>query len=312
VELAGLPPPRHDLLTEGYFFGSIQTTRGCPLDCSFCSVSAVSGKRYRNRPIKDVIEEFRSVKEPWILVVDDNLIGTSKRHIERAKALFRALIAANLGKRWICQATINLADDEELLRLAKRAGCRGAFIGFESPNRAGLLEVGKKFNFAQERNFRSSVRRIQRHGLLVVGSFIMGLDSDAPGIGKRIARTAHRYGIDILNALFLTPLPGTRLWQRLTDERRIAANDYPADWRYYTLTFPTAHYQGFSWEGILAEMNACDRSFYSLTRILRRVMRNLMHWRQPGFLLVSNLSYRKNAQLMRHNYGVLDLLRSPD
>jgi radical SAM superfamily enzyme YgiQ (UPF0313 family) len=309
LDLSSVPPARHDLMTQGYAFGSIQTTRGCPLSCSFCSVSAFNGTRYRNRPIDNVIAEFKSIREKWVLVVDDNLIGTSALHIARAKNLFRAMISANLGKKWICQVTINLADDEELLDLAVRAGCKGAFIGFESPMPAGLAEVGKKFNMLKGRNFPDSVRRIRRHGILVVGSFIMGLDADEPGIGKLIAKVAGDYGVDILNTLFLTPLPGTRLWDQMKLQGRIAADDFPNDWRYYTLGFPTAHYKNFSWSAIVDEMNCCDREFYSLRGIFRRMTNAILHGQHLLLSLVSNLSYRNNAYLTQRSYGELDLLR---
>jgi radical SAM superfamily enzyme YgiQ (UPF0313 family) len=309
LDLANVPPARHDLLSEGYAFGSVQTTRGCPLSCNFCSVSSFNGTRYRHRPIASVIEELKSIREKWVLVVDDNLIGISAAHIARAKELFRAMIAADLKKNWICQVTINMADDEELLDLAVLAGCRGAFIGFESPTAEGLKEVGKKFNLTRGRNFRQSVRRIQRHGLLVVGSFIMGLDSDEPGIGRRIAVAARSYGLDLLNALFLTPLPGTRLWDQMESQDRIAAADFPRDWQYYTLGFPTARYKNFSWSAIAEEMTACDRRFYSPWRILRRLADSFLRRRQFLLSLVSNLSYRKNTRLNRKSYAELDFLR---
>ncbi|KKL72606.1 hypothetical protein LCGC14_2083240, partial [marine sediment metagenome] len=190
VSMEGIPGARNDLLTEGYAFGSIQTTRGCPLDCSFCSVSALNGRRYRQRPIENVVAEFRTIREKLVLIVDDNLIGITAKHVARAKDLFRAIIHTKLRKKWICQATINMADDEELLALAAKAGCKGVFIGFESPTAEGLAEVGKKFNLRSDRDFRASVRRIQRHRIGVVGSFIMGLDTDEHGIGRQIAATA--------------------------------------------------------------------------------------------------------------------------
>ena len=102
--MAEVPPARHDLLKEGYAFGAIQTTRGCPLSCSFCSVSAFNGTLYRHRPIANVIEEFKSIREKWVLVVDDNLIGTNSAHLDRAKELFRAMIQADLGKNWIARS----------------------------------------------------------------------------------------------------------------------------------------------------------------------------------------------------------------
>ncbi len=92
------------------------------------------------------MREFQSIREKRVLVVDDNLIGTRRDHIARAKDLFRAMAQAKLRKEWIAQATINFADDEELLALAAKAGCSGVFIGFESPTPEGLQELGKKFN----------------------------------------------------------------------------------------------------------------------------------------------------------------------
>jgi radical SAM superfamily enzyme YgiQ (UPF0313 family) len=106
------------------------------------------------------VREFQLIREKRVLVVDDNLIGTSSEHIQRAKDLFRAMAQANLRKEWVAQATINFADDEELLVLASKAGCRGVFIGFESPTPEGLRELSKKFNLLEGRDFSSSVRRI--------------------------------------------------------------------------------------------------------------------------------------------------------
>ena len=303
AEMNAVPLARHDLLATGYAFGAIQTTRGCPLNCSFCSVTAFNGAQYRQRPIPDVVREFQSVREKHVLVVDDNLIGTSRDHIARAKDLFRAMARANLRKEWIAQATINFADDEELLALAARAGCSGVFIGFESPTPEGLRELGKKFNLLKGRDFRASVRRIQRHHILVVGSFIIGLDIDEPGIGRRIAEAASQYGADNLNVLFLTPLPGTRLWDQMKSQDRIALDAFPDDWKYYTLTFPVARYKHLSLDGIIEEMISCDRTFYSIPRILRRVWGSLWQRRKPLITLVGNLSFRKNLRLNCEAYA---------
>ena len=297
-----IPPARHDLLDKGYAFGAIQTTRGCPLNCSFCSVTTFNGAQYRQRPIADVVEEFRMIRERLVLVVDDNLIGTRAEHIERAKELFRALAKANLRKDWVGQATINFADDDELLDLAAKAGCRGVFIGFESPTPEGLEEIGKKFNIMKSRDIRASVRRIQKHNILVVGSFIIGLDVDKPGIGRLISRMASRYGVDNLNALFLTPLPGTRLWDQMKAEGRIALNNFPVDWDYYTLTFPVARYKHLSLGGIIEEMKSCNLEFYSMPRILGRVWDSLWRRRQPLISFVGNLSYRKNFKMSCEKY----------
>jgi radical SAM superfamily enzyme YgiQ (UPF0313 family) len=296
AEINDVPPARHDLLATGYAAGAIQTTRGCPLNCSFCSVTAFNGALYRQRPIPDVVREFQSIREKIVLVVDDNLIGTRPEHIARAKDLFRALAKANLRKEWVAQATINFADDEELLKLAAKAGCSGVFIGFESPTPEGLRELGKKFNLLKGRDFRTSVRRIQRHNILVVGSFIIGLDLDEPGIGRHIAEVARQYGVDNLNVLFLTPLPGTRLWDKMKSEDRIPLNSFPEDWKYYTLTFPVARYKNLSMDGILQEMISCDSDFYSIPSILRRVCGSLRQRRRPLITLLANLTYRGNLR----------------
>jgi len=287
AEINNVPLARHDLLDTRYAFGAIQTTRGCPLNCSFCSVTAFNGARYRQRPITDVVREFQSIREKHVLVVDDNLIGTRPEHIARAKDMFRAMVQANLRKEWVAQATINFADDEQLLILASKAGCRGVFIGFESHTPKGLRELGKKFNLPKGRDYRASVRRIQRHKILVVGSFIIGLDIDKPGIGKHIAETARKYGVDILNVLFLTPLPGTRLCDQMKSQDRIALDTFPQDWKYYTLTFPVARYN----------------DFYSIPRILHRVLANLWCRRHPLISLVGNLSYRSNLRLNGKAYA---------
>jgi radical SAM superfamily enzyme YgiQ (UPF0313 family) len=303
AETDSIPPARHDLLASGYAMGAIQTTRGCPMNCTFCSVTAFNGARYRQRPIPDVVREFQLIREKRVLVVDDNLIGTRPEHIARAKDLFRAMARANLRKEWVAQATVNFGDDEELLALAAKAGCRGVFIGFESPTPEGLLELGKKFNLLKGRDSRASVRRIQRHNILVVGSFIIGLDADKPGIGKRIAAAAGQYGVDNLNAMFLTPLPGTRLWKQMRSAGRLALDTFPEDWRYFTLTFPVARYKHLPLDTIIQEMTACDREFYSVPRILGRVWNTFWRRRQPLITLVGNLSYRSNLKLSGDAYA---------
>jgi len=295
-------PARQDLLPEGYAFGTIQTTRGCPLNCSFCSVTAFNGAQYRQRPVDDVVRELAMIPEKRVLVVDDNLVGTSREHIARAKQLFRAIAKAKLGKQWIAQATINFSDDDELMSLARKAGCRGVFIGFESPTAEGVRELGKRFNLRCDRDFPASVRRIQRHRILVMGSFIMGLDVDQAGIGAGIADAAKRYGIDSLNALFLTPLPGTRLWDEMKSEGRIVLDAYPEDWRYYTLTFPVARYRCLSADAVIHEMIDCNRIFYSVPAVLRRVWSSIGGRRSALVNFVANLSTRNNGRVERKAY----------
>src|SRR5271157_265160 len=141
------------------------------------------------------------------------------------------------------------------------------------PTVEGLMAVGKKFNLQKGRDFRASVRRIQRYGISVVGSFITGIDTDTRGIGETIARAAREYGIDAANVLILTPLPGTRLYAEMEREGRIRSNDYPDDWRYYTLTYPVASYAHLSWTELVEEVNLFTDRYYSYSQILTRMLR---------------------------------------
>ena len=294
---------RHDLLPSQYAFGAIQTTRGCPLRCRFCSVTAFNGARYRERPLSDVVREFRLIKERLVFVVDDNLIGTTAKQLERAKQLFRAMAEAELGKHWIAQTTVNFADDEELLQLAAQAGCIGVYIGFESPTAEGLVEVGKRFNLRKDRDFAASVRRIQRHRIMVVGSFMIGLGVDEQGIGKQVADTATRYGVDNVNVAFVTPLPGTALWDEMSGNGGLPLDRFPEDWKYYTLTYPVARYRHLSLKEAIEEMGICNRTFYGPRHLLGRMTQNVRGGRHPLFNLVNNLSSRRNSRLLSKAYA---------
>jgi len=303
AEITEVRAARHDLLPRRYALGAIQTTRGCPLSCSFCSVTAFNGARYRQRSIADIVSEFRSISEKRVFVVDDNLIGTTSAQTSRAKELFRAMAEAKLGKQWLAQTTVNFADDEELMRLARAAGCIGVFIGFESPSAEGLGEIGKRFNLSKARDLPACVRRIRRYDIMVVGSFMIGLDVDREGIGRRVADAARAYGVDNLNVSFLTPLPGTRLWAEMEEKGRIPLDRFPDDWKYYTLTYPVGRYQGLSLEAVIDEMTSCNRRFYASARIAWRILRSMHQRRNPLLSLVPNLSSRRNSQLLARAYA---------
>ncbi len=312
AEMSRVKPARHDLLPDKYFFGSLQVSRGCPVNCAFCSVTAFNGTRLRSRPIEAVVAELKQIPEKYVLICDDNLIGTSKKQIAYAKDLFRAMIAAKHGKRWMGQVTVNFGDDPELLRLAREAGCFGVLIGFESPTEEGLAELHKTFNTKKGRDLTASVRRIHQAGMLVAGSFALGLDVDQAGIGARIAEAGHRYGVDVVNTLFLTPLPGTRLFAKMRDEGRIIADRYPEDWRYYTFTYPVARYRHLTWPQAVHEMSEVNRHFYTVPRIAHRVSRGLWLTRRPLAVLAglaTNLSYRFNRSKENRACAEIDLTR---
>ena len=135
-----------------------------------------------------------------------------------------------------------------------------------------------------------------------MGSFIIGLDIDDAGIGVRVAQAAKHYGVDSMNALFLTPLPGTRLWDQMKSEDRITLNRFPEDWRYYTLNFPVARYQRLSPDAVMKEMDDCNRTFYSLQGVASRFWSSFWQWRMPLINLITNLSTRNNSRVETKSY----------
>ncbi len=224
--LANLPLPRNDLLHRNKFYREmdvVQTTRGCPFDCDFCSVSDFFGRTYRTRPIPEVIDEVKRLKNRTIVFfVDDNIAG---RH-DYAKELFKALTPLKI--RWFGQSSIIVGKDEELLRLAKKSGCLSLFIGFESLSSASLKEVGKTMNRVQD--YSTEIKKIHDSGIGIVGAFIFGFDSDNDRVFKKTVNFIERNRIELASFSILTPLPGTRLYKRMEEEGRIIERD----WAKYT------------------------------------------------------------------------------
>ncbi len=234
-------PDRRIFRKYHYEYVSAQTTRGCPMDCSFCSVTAFNGRAFRMRDIDDVVAEVASIPERDIIFVDDDLNGFSRKAKQRCLDLFRAMADARLNKSWITQVTINFGDDDELPQRAREAGCAGVFIGLESTDTKSLALI-RKDGTSQRRGldyYRENVARIRRHGIGVVGSFILGIDTqDMNTIASDILQFAEESDLDGLNPTILTPLPGTRDYARFDAEGRILFKNYPEDWEKYTLAFP--------------------------------------------------------------------------
>jgi radical SAM superfamily enzyme YgiQ (UPF0313 family) len=236
-----LHPDRRIFAKYRYEYVSAQTSRGCPMDCSFCSVTAFNGRLFRMRDIDDVVAEVAAIPERDIIFVDDDLNGFSRKARQRCLDLFRAMSAARLDKQWITQVTINFGDDDELPQLARESGCAGVFIGLESTDRKSLALI-RKDGMSQRRGldyYAENVGRIRRHGIGVVGSFILGIDTqNMDTIVTDILRFAAESDLDGLNPTILTPLPGTRDYARYDAEGRILFKNYPQDWEKYTLAFP--------------------------------------------------------------------------
>ena len=249
-----LHPDRRIFRKYRYEYVSAQTSRGCPMDCSFCSVTAFNGRLFRMREVDDVVAEVAGIPERDIIFVDDDLNGFSRRAKQRCLELFRAMAAARLDKQWITQVTINFGDDDELPMLARAAGCAGVFIGLESTDTKSLTLI-RKDGTSQRRGldyYRENIARIRRHGIGVVGSFILGIDTqDMDTIVSDILRFAAASDLDGLNPTILTPLPGTRDYARFDAEGRILFKNYPDDWEKYTLAFPVTRMPHVTGAGLM-------------------------------------------------------------
>jgi radical SAM superfamily enzyme YgiQ (UPF0313 family) len=283
-ELHGLPMPRRDLLGKGYspIFKVIETTRGCPNRCEFCAVPVIAGRRYRTRSLSDIERELQLMVKrqgEYIFIVDDNVIA-QRPH---AKGLFEILKEYKV--RWMGFATIEIAKDAELLKMAGESGCISLFIGFESLQKANLEGPKKRFQGAKD--LHGFITRIHDHGIGIQGSFIFGFDHDDTGVFERTIEFIQRSRIELPTFSVLTPFPGTPLWERLTEEGRI----FDMDWSHYDMSrvvfspnrmTPDQLQQGYLW----AQKYSCaPRS------ILKRLLFGPRH--HLGYFLLSNFVLRK-------------------
>ncbi len=220
IDLAGARRPRRDLAPTWRYWVKwpVETSRGCPFNCMYCSDSTVFGHRYRFRPVEEVVEEIRSLGRPrYIFFVDNNIVGS----LSRAKELFEALIP--LGIRWTAQASITMSNDEELLRLARRSGCIGVLIGLETLKKGLLRKIGKPVDPAL---YKEQIERIRRHGILVQGEFIFGFDEDDGSVFEETVRFAEEAKLDSARFAILKSYPGTRLFEMWMKDGRITTTNW--------------------------------------------------------------------------------------
>ena len=228
-DLKGLPLPRRDLLGRRYspLFKAIETTRGCPHQCEFCSVPTINGKRYRTRPLEEVDQELSSIinkKGEYLFLADDNVMARE----DYALSLFE--IFKRHGVRWMGFATVQIAQKEALLKKAQESGCISLFIGFESLLQENLNGASKRFVHVEE--LSEMIQTIQRHGVGIHGSFIFGFDGDDPTVFKKTAEFVQENNIELPTFSILTPFPGTPLRKRLEEEGRI----FDHDWSHYDMS----------------------------------------------------------------------------
>lgn len=228
------PQPRIDLYHSGYEFGNVQTTRGCPMSCDFCSVHSFNGKQYRPRLVKDVVDEFEKIPQDKVFIIDDNFIGYSKKSAERVVEICKEIISRGIKKDWYCAASMNIVDHHEALKYAAEAGCRMIFLGIESELIDQLEWANKKTNVKIGLdNFSKVYDIIHEYGIAVIGAFIFGLDTDTPETIANRTKYMLDSDIDAMQATILTPLPGTPLFARMQNEKRLIYDNFPEDWFHY-------------------------------------------------------------------------------
>ena len=286
IEMNCMSIPRRDLLDRKMYvscFNTIQATRGCPFNCEYCAVSAFFGRKYRTRPLAEVIDEIKRFDTRDFFFVDDNITGQTRY----AKELFKALVPLN--RIWGGQTTINIAKDEELLSLYAKSGGKYAFIGFETLSEKNLAKVNKSWNSPDA--YKEAIKKIHKAGINILGSFIFGLDEDDPAVFKRTFDFIMENNIDAAQFHILTPFPGTKLYQTMEKDRRIIDRDWA---KYHTsevifrpenMTIDELQ-QGYWWT---------FRKTYTLRNIIKRCIRspkNIM------FRIAMNYSYRKKALRM--------------
>jgi len=267
-DLAGIAWARRDLIKKHkYIFSNfIETSRGCPFNCEYCSNHTVYGQRYRFRPVEEVVDEIRSIRGGnFFVIVDNNVVGNP----ERAKELFAALIPLRI--KWVGQASITFAYDRELVRLARRSGCIGLLVGLETLKSGVLKRVGKPLD---PRRYMENIKTIQDAGIFVQGEFIFGFDEDEPSVFDETLTFAQEAGLASARFAILKPYPGTRLFDRLSAEGRIDS----LDWSSYRARNVAFKPKGMTMQQLADGRNRAYDEFFSFRSTLQRVGMRKKNW----------------------------------
>ncbi|GBD98412.1 (Dimethylallyl)adenosine tRNA methylthiotransferase MiaB [bacterium BMS3Abin07] len=265
-DISGIPVARREILPEkGYFFtNTLQTTRGCPFNCEFCSVTAFYGKTYRTRPLSDVSAELDSIAETsknhFLFIVDDNITGNPAY----ARDLFNLL--KRYPFKWLSQTSIKFAENPELLRLAKESGCYGMFIGFESLSQEALDRINKRFNRVDK--YAELIKRIHDHGIGIQGSFIFGYDWDTRNTFEEVVNFTEKTRLDSVLFTILTPFPGTRIFEEMKQQDRLLTTD----WSRYDMAHAVFRPQNMTPEELEEMFVTANRRFYSIPSMFRRLI----------------------------------------
>lgn len=223
-DLSLTPTPRWDLIkAEKYASLMIQCSRGCPFNCEFCNINTLYGRIPRVKSADQLIAELTAIYElGWrgnVFIVDDNFIGHKQKIKKMLPHLIDWMQAHNHPFTFLTEASINLADDDELIELMAEAGFDTVFIGLETPNDKSLKECSKNQNCS--RDLIAAIQKLQAAGFQVLGGYIVGFDNDDPGIFSRQIKFIQESGVVTAMVGLLNALPKTRLWQRLKAENRL-------------------------------------------------------------------------------------------
>jgi radical SAM superfamily enzyme YgiQ (UPF0313 family) len=297
TDLRGLRPDRSIFRGKRYLpIGLVEAGRGCHFKCDFCAVQTVFSSSQTRRPADEIVAEIAAIRggKKLFFFVDDNITS----NFAQAKDFLRAL--APLGIRWVGQASINAAHDEEFLDLLVRSGCQGVLIGFESLNPANLAAMNKTFNTSRG-GFPQALANLRRHKIRVYGTFVFGYDHDTADSFENTVDFAEENAFYIAAFNHLTPFPGTPLYRRLATEGRLCYDAWWLDDRYSYNQIPFVP-RGMSGEELQRGCLGARRRFYSWKSIARRgfdaVNRaNGFMWR--NFFLI-NAMHRGDVSLRDH------------
>ena len=220
---APIATPRKDLLNPKDYlvYNPIQTTRGCPHDCSFCTTPAIFGRKFRQRSVASIVEEIRSAQETgsnFFIFSDDNFGGNHRWALELCEAL------KPLRIKWASQCDILISNNEKLLAAMRASGCQGLILGLESPNRDTLTEARKRY--VEAGSYLGRIKTIQRHSISLWGSFIFGFDNDDWRSCRAAVRFAQRAGLVMSCYPILTPYPGTAIFDEYRRQGRLLTTDW--------------------------------------------------------------------------------------
>jgi radical SAM superfamily enzyme YgiQ (UPF0313 family) len=261
--LAGTGPDRHIFTGKRYLpLGLIEAGRGCHFKCEFCAIQSYFGSTQTRRPAEEVVEEIRRNPKPLYFFVDDNITS----NLDEAKELYRQLIPLKI--RWVSQASINVAHDDELLHLLRASGCQGLLIGFESLNPENLRKMHKSFN-TMKGGYAVALENLRRHGMRLYVTFIVGYDGDSHESLREVMRFAEEHKFYIVAFNHLTPFPGTPLYDRLRDEKRLLYDKWWLDPGYRYGMVPYTPW-GMTADEVKEGCIDARREFYRFGSIWRR------------------------------------------